>query len=264
MKRRLPASYPGMANMGKLKVSTREIGSVCVFDLEGDPSQETLQDVAWKIQRNIRRHRLQRIILNLQRLPSLDALGLRKLLAACIRPQKSLIFGASDLLRHSLEDTYVPRNVRVCRDEKEVAEDFGPFLLEREKEKEFLLEDTNEPGLGAEVERRRSKRMHVAIPVELQIMSGNGERYTAKAIATNISEGGMFAEYLDLEVAEKIDELTNISGCAVLVHIFPSANFPEEYRIEGVINRKELRKKQLGIAIEFDAGKSPEKAGRPI
>ena len=45
--------------MKKLKVSTRAIGSVRVFDLEGDPTQETLQDVAWQIQRKIRRHRLQ-------------------------------------------------------------------------------------------------------------------------------------------------------------------------------------------------------------
>lgn len=236
--------------MSKLKVSTREIGSVCVFDLEGEATQETVQDVAWKIQRNIRRHRLQRVILNLQRLPSLDALGLRKILAACIRPQRSLIYGASNLLMSSLEETYVPRNIKICRDEKEVAEDFGPFLLEKEKEKEFIVENTDEPGIGVEVERRRSKRMHVAIPVRLQI-TALGKTVNASAIATNISEGGMFAEYLDLEIAEQIEEMGDLTGSFVEVHIYPSANFPEEYHVRGKINRKELRKKQLGLAIEF-------------
>ena len=90
--------------MSKLKVSTREIGSVRVFDLEGDPTQETLQEIAWKIQRNIRRYRLQRVILNLQMLPFLDQLGLRKLVAACIRPQRSLIYGASESVVHFLQD----------------------------------------------------------------------------------------------------------------------------------------------------------------
>lgn len=237
--------------MGKLRVSTREIGSVCVFDLEGDATQETLSEVVLKISRNIRRHRLQRVILNLQRLPSLDALGLRKLLAACIRPQKSLIFGASEGLRLSLADTYVPRNIKICLDEKEVAEDFGPFLLEREKEKEFLLDEKGENSIGTQVERRRSKRMHVAIPVQLEIKCKDGQTVTTNAIATNISEGGMFTEYLDLEVAEKIDEAADLSGCDVDVSIFPSANFPEEYHVKGRINRKELRKKQLGLAVEF-------------
>lgn len=239
--------------MSKLRVSTREIGSVCVFDLEGIPTQETLEEVASKIQRNIRRHRLQRVILNLQGMGDLDALGLRKLLAACIRPQKSLIFGASPGVRSSLEETYVPKNVHVCDSEKEVAEDFGPFLLEREKEKEFAVDEKPEDSLGARVERRRSKRMHVAIPVELRLKLNNGEVLATRAIATNISEGGMFTEYLDLAVAANIDAM-QVEGLTAEIRIFSSANFPEEYSLQGRINRKELRKKQLGLAIEFLGG----------
>ena len=37
------------------------------------------------------------------------------------------------------------------------------------------------------------------------------------------------------------------------IHIFPSVNFPEAYRLEGLLKRKELQKKQLGIGIEFVA-----------
>ncbi len=236
--------------MAKLKVTTREIGSVCVFDLEGVPTQETLQEVAWKIQRNIRRHRLQRIILNFQGLPSVDALGLRKILAACIRPQKSLIFGASAELLQNLEDTYVPNNVRICRSEQEVAEDFGPFLLEKDKAKEFMVEN-DEEAIGTKMERRRSKRMHVAIPIELELEIEGHEAVRTRAIATNVSEGGMFTEYLDLEVAKRIENMGDLDGKLVNVHIFPSANFPDEYNVQGRISRKELRKKQLGLAVEF-------------
>ena len=243
--------------MAKLKVTTREIGSVCVFDLEGAPTQETLQEAAWKIQRNIRRHRLQRVILNFQKLPVLDPLGLRKLLAACIRPQKSLIFGASDSLLLSLEETYVPNNVRICKSEQEVAEDFGPFLLERERDKEFILDDKSDEGIGLRVERRRSKRMHVAIPVELRIPGKGGEVIVTRAIATNISQGGFFTEYLDLDVCQKIDHMGNLEGQEVELHIFPSANFPEEYNLQGRIKRKELRKKQLGLAVEFIGDEDP-------
>jgi len=242
--------------MSKLKVSTREIGSVCVFDLEGDATQESLQEIAWKIQRNIRRHRLQRVILNLQMLPTLDQLGLRKLLAACIRPQKSLIYGASHSVIQTLENTYLPRNVRVCLSEKELAEDLGPFLLEKEKEKNIPLngglgEQNPQASIGHEVERRRSKRMHVALPIDLKIFPESGEAIQSRAIATNISEGGVFAEYINLEAAQKIEKLESLKGLKAEIQIFPSANFPEEYHLTGKINRKELRKKQLGIAIEF-------------
>ena len=242
--------------MSKLKVSTREIGSVCVFDLEGNPTQETLQEIAWKIQRNIRRHRLQRVILNLQMMPTLEPLGLRKLLAACIRPQKSLIFGASISVVHHLEGTYLPRNIRICTSEKEVAEDFGPFLLEKERDKKFPVDgkDGSPESIGNQVERRRSKRMHVALPIELKIYPADGSPPIAsKAIATNISEGGLFAEYIDLEAAHKLEamDLDPLKDHKVEILIFPSANFPEEYHLAGKINRKELRKKQLGVAIEF-------------
>ena len=240
--------------MGKLRVSTREIGSVCVFDLEGVPTQETLQEIAWKIQRNIRRHRLQRIILNLQMLPSLDSLGLRKLIAACIRPQQSLIYGVSQQLAHCFEETYLPRNVRICVDEKEVAEDFGPFLLEKDKEKEFGGNGKNpsKESIGYQLEKRRSKRMHVALPLELKIYGPQTDPVVTRAIATNISEGGLFAEYLDLETASKIEVMNPLEGAKVDIRIFPSANFPEEYLVNGKVSRRELRKKQLGIGVSFN------------
>ncbi|OGW79272.1 MAG: hypothetical protein A2Z83_08955 [Omnitrophica bacterium GWA2_52_8] len=239
--------------MSKLKLSTREIGNVNVFDLIGEPTQETLQDVAWQIQRKIRRHRMQRVILNLQLLPSIDALGVRKLIAACIRPQKSLIFGASSTISHFLENTYLPRNIHICTTEKEVAEDFGPFLLEKEEERAFPRKDDNplQQSIGEQLERRRSKRMHVVLPIDI-VFTGDGKNpFTAHALATNISEGGLFAEFLDLGISEKIDEMADIVGMKAQIQIYPSANFTEEYRVDGIVRRKELRKKQLGVAIEF-------------
>ncbi len=240
--------------MNKLTVSIREIGSVRVFDLLGDPTQESLQEAADKIQRNIRRHRLQRVILNLQMLSGLEPLGLRKLLAACLRPQKSLLFGVSGDMERALESTYLPRNVRICPSEKEVAEDFGPFLLEKERAGHsiFTTEVTPEGNSpGSAIERRRSKRMHVALPIDLKIHLKNGEILSTRAIATNISEGGLFAEYLDLEASKKLEKLEPFEGLTADVLIFPSANFPEEYQLQGRLSRREFRKKQMGVAVEF-------------
>lgn len=244
--------------MSRLRVAMREIGSVKVFDLLGEASQEGLQEVAWKIQRSIRRHRLQRVILNVQKIKTLDEVGIRKLVAAFIRPQKGAIYGASPTLVHQLEDTYLPRNLKICRTEKEVAEDFGPFLFHKEERGKILGEKDkphlgNGGGPGVTLERRRAKRMHVAIPLEITLYpKGEGaEPIRTPAIATNISHGGVFIEYLDLEALEAAERLDPIEGVKAEIQIHPSENFPEEYQLEGVIRRKEMRHRGLGIAVEF-------------
>jgi anti-anti-sigma regulatory factor len=241
--------------MSKLKISTREIGSVCVFDLIGEPTQESLDEAVSKITRNIRRHRIQRVILNLQKVPMLEPLGLRRLLAACIRPQRSLLYGVSETLATALETTYVPRNVKICNTEKEVAEDFGPFLLSKDIEAipSKSTEGTNQLSIGAQLERRRAKRMHVALPLSFKMHLANGEMVLAQAIATNISEGGLYAEFLNLDASEIIDNLNPVADLKAEITIYPSANFPEEYNLQARVVRKEMRKKQLGVAFEFSA-----------
>ncbi len=240
--------------MSKLKINTREIGTVCVFDLMGEPTDESFHEAVAKIQRNIRRHRMQRIILNLQRLPMLEPIALRKLMAVCIRPQRSLLYGVSQGLAAALETTYIPNNVKICNTEKEVAEDFGPFLLDKEMDgiPDRSLDPNGEikESVGSQIERRRSKRMHVALPLEFKLEAPTGA-FMVNAIATNISEGGLYAEFLDLVATEKIELLDPIQDLRAQITIFPSANFPEEYHLQARVARKEIRKKQLGLGFEF-------------
>lgn len=243
--------------MSRFRFSTREIGSVKVYDLEGDPTQENVQEIAWKIQRSIRRHRFQRVILNVQRVHSLDELEARKLIAAFLRPQRSVIYGASELLQHQFEETYLPKNMRVCRTEKEIAEDLGPFLFHKDEIGHVLGSQQDHPveGIapGMDVEKRRSKRMHVAIPLEMALFPEGKESFRTRAISTNISEGGIFVEYLDLNALEAIALLDPVEGVRAEIKIHPSGNFPEEYHLEGIVRRKEKRKKGLGLAVQFTA-----------
>ena len=239
--------------MSKFHYSTREIAGVSVFDLKGEPTFESVQDVTWKIQKSIRRHRLQQIILNFQQAGSMDSIGLRRLLTVCLRPKHSVIYGASPEIVHCLEDGYLSSRVEICGDEKAVAESFGPFLFDKDAEKKIPAKGVMRPkeSIGYQFEARRSHRMHVAIPLELTIMPAKEEAIVTKAIATNISEGGLFAEYLNLDVAHKVNDLEPIESLPVEIHVFPSANFPEEYHLKGKVRRKELRKEQLGLGVEF-------------
>lgn len=238
--------------MSKFHYSTREIGCVAVFDLKGEPTFEAVQEVAWKIQKNIRRHGLQQIILNFKESGPLDAIGMRRLLTVCIRPKHSVLYGVTAEMAHCIEENFSSSKVDICQDEKGVAESFGPFLFVKDPEKRIQSKGAKTPqeSLGYQLEQRRSHRMHVAIPLELTIHSGERVINT-KAIATNISEGGLFADYLDLDMAHGIDALDPIQGLKVDIHIFPSANFPEDYHVAGKICRKEVRKEQIGLAVQF-------------
>ena len=239
--------------MEKLILSTREIGSVSVFDIKGDPDRETLQEVVLKIQKKIRRHRIQRVILNLQDLNSIDEIGMRKLMAACLRPQKSLIYGASPDAVRAMKESYIPQSVKICTNEEDVAEDFGPFLLEKDDDKAIRTDEVQDrrSTIGYQVERRRSKRMHVAMPLELRLTLAPGNEIVTKAIITNISEGGLFCEYLDNHQAKIVEEIECVDGLAAEIKIPKCSNFAEEYHLRGVVLRKEFRKKQLGLAIKF-------------
>lgn len=239
--------------MSKFHYSTREIGGVAVFDLKGEPTFETVQEVAWKIQKSIRRHHFHQIILNFKGAGSLDPIGLRRLLTVCIRPKHSAIYGASTDMASFLEENCFSGKVDICSDEKEVAESFGPFLYDKDPDKRYLDKNAKTPkeSLGCQLDGRRSHRMHVAIPVELRITSSLNEIVVTRAIVTNISQGGVFVEYLDLEAAARIKAMEPIENLPVDIHIFPSVNFPEEYHVAGKIRRKEIRREQLGFGIEF-------------
>lgn len=241
--------------MSKFNFFTREIGSVSIFDLMGSCGNDSgeVQDVAWRMQKNIRRHRLQRVILNMKNLDTMDASGMRKIIAACIRPKQSLIYGAKHDLLKIIVENHLPHNIGLCANEKEVAENFGPFLFDKSEEKKILrpLADVDKLTPGGDIERRRSHRMHVALPMEVKIFDANQLPIVTTSIATNISEGGLFAEYLDLDAADKINSIDGIEGKKAQIHIFPSAHFPDEFNIMGIVRRKQLVGKQLGIAVEF-------------
>ncbi|MFH0985282.1 MAG: PilZ domain-containing protein [Candidatus Omnitrophota bacterium] len=239
--------------MSKFHYSTREIGGVAVFDLKGMPTYETVQEVTWKIQRSIRRHHFHQIILNFKAVGPIDTIGLRHLLTVCLRPKHSALYGASSDMAHFLEENCFSGKVDICADEKEVAESFGPFLYDKDPDKRYIDKGAKTPkeSLGAQLDGRRNHRMHVGIPVELRISSAMNEIVTTKAIVTNISQGGLFVEYLDLDAAAKILAMEPIENLPVEIHIFPSANFPDEYHVAGKIRRKEVRKEQLGFGIEF-------------
>ena len=80
--------------------------------------------------------------------------------------------------------------------------------------------------------------------------SPDGSNLAVKAIATNVSQGGVFAEFLDLDAPE-YSRVQGLEQSELTITIPPNEAFKETMTIPGKICRFELLKKQYGIAIQF-------------
>ena len=232
------------------KLEQRQIGRVHVFDLSGTLTGERSIEVIEKIDHTIQKKKLKRVILNLQEVQELDELTVRKLIASLIRPQKSLVYCTDEKIRAFFHAGYLPHNVRLCSNDTEVAELVGSFLFEKDKDIGLPKEQENVKNPYG-LERRRKKRIRVAIPIEIEFEAKDGRKIHSKAIATNISQGGLFAEYLDLDSSLQVSQLGDLESNKVTVVVPASENFPEEVKIPGCVKRIELAKRQVGMGIQF-------------
>ena len=233
-----------------IHLGLRKIGTVQVFDLGGVLTGEEMEPVTQKIDQVIQKKKLRRVILNLQKVQSIDEIALRKVVACLIRPQRSLIFAPDGTCRDFFKDAHLPNSIRLCKNEEEVAEAFGSFLFLKDKMFEVPVDETKPQPKSYGLERRRNKRIRVAIPVRLAFHMKDGSTLTAKAIATNVSQGGLFAEFLDLDAPE-YSRMQGLEQSQVRISVPPNETFKEEITIPGKIGRFELLKKQYGIAIQF-------------
>lgn len=231
-------------------LGVRKIGSVQVFDLVGILMGEQMDPVIQKIEEFIQRKRLRRVILNLQRAESIDGIALRKIIACLIRPQRSLIFAPDGTCRDLFQTTHLPHSVKLCKNEEEVAEAFGSFLFVKDKMFQVPVDETNPEAKNYGLERRRNTRIRVAIPIHLVFRMKDGSELKAKGIGTNVSQGGLFAEFLDLN-APAYSKMEGLEQSEVKITVPSNDTFKEEIVIPGKIVRFELLKKQYGIAIQF-------------
>src|SRR3989338_1510971 len=131
-----------MKHAEMVQLGLRKIGTVQVFDLGGVLTGEEMEPVAQKIDQVIQKKKLRRVILNLQKVQSIDQIALRKIVACLIRPQRSLIYAQDGSCRELFQDSHLPGNVRLCKNEEEVAEAFGSFLFLKDKVFQVPVDET--------------------------------------------------------------------------------------------------------------------------
>ncbi len=223
--------------IAKTEVHKRRIGSVIIFDLFGDLNDNDVDAVKDFIERNIQRGGYRNVILNTQNVIHVDQLALRKILIPLERPHRKAIYCYTPELLDMFLNTYLPEKMKVCKNEAEVSDTFGLYLVEKDK---FIFKG----------ERRKNQRIEVAVPVQLIIQSSPTEVVSSTALITNLSEGGFFAECLDLHSAasvKHIRDFRNLSAKAVFKP--PLAASDQTFDVEML--RAEVTSRQTGFAAKL-------------
>ena len=218
------------------QISRRRIGSVVILDIKG----ELVGPWALKARDNIAQlmtDKIQNLIINLKELSTIDSLGV-KAIAENLNPaaRNALISG-----RISVTEMFsrlkVLNDLTVFNDEDDVIDFFSKEFVETTQHVHFT-------------ERRQHKRLKTAIPLEFWYDNAQGNKIVFKAIITDLSEGGLMAEYLDLETVDTFNQVLDPYDLKMLdlkiklpdhAHIYAS----------GKVLRTVITGDQLGLGIEF-------------
>jgi len=221
----------------KTEIHKRRIGSVVIFDLFGELTDDEIDAIKDFMEKNIQRGGFRNVILNAQHILHIDQLALRKILVPLERPHRKAVYCSSPELLNVFLNTYLPEKTVVCKNEAEISDVFGLYLVEKDK---FIFKG----------ERRKSKRIDVAIPVTIKIEVSPTDVQSTTALITNLSEGGFYAEYLDLQSATTLKNVREVkSRPAQAVFRPPLASADKTFRIE--IIRVEVASRQTGVAVKF-------------
>lgn len=223
--------------IAKTEVHKRKIGSVIIFDLYGDLTDGDIDTVKEFIERNIQRGGYRNVILNTQNVLHVDQLALRKILVPLERPHRKAVYCYSPELLDMFLNTYLPENMNICKNETEISNTFGLYLVEKDK---FIFKG----------ERRKNQRIEVAVPVTLQAELPPAETLSVKALITNLSEGGFFAECLDLQAAQELRSVRDFRNLTLRAKFKPPlANEEQSFDVEML--RTEVTSRQTGFAAKF-------------
>ncbi|HNV86740.1 MAG TPA: hypothetical protein PKL97_07240, partial [Candidatus Omnitrophota bacterium] len=133
----------------KTEIHKRRIGSVVIFDLFGELNDNEIDAIRDFMEKNIQRGGFRNVILNAQHILHIDQLALRKILVPLERPHRKAVYCSSPELLNVFLNTYLPEKTAICKNEAEISDVFGLYLVEKDK---FIFKG----------ERRKSKRIEVA------------------------------------------------------------------------------------------------------
>lgn len=217
------------------QISKREIGKVVIVDIKGELSGPWALRGREAFKQMIDGEEDQKLVFNLQELTGLDSLGFKSLLETKPSDKEIGILFPSPMVMDMVNHFSGAERVRTFLNEEELISEYGVHLV--------LNEDSN----GAEL--RKIGRLQTALPVEFSYEE-DGRKVEFRAIATNLSVGGLFAEYIDLKTVDQTLERINPYDLRDL-DLKLMLSKKTGLNLKGTVVHRRLHGEQVGVGIRF-------------
>ncbi|MDD5085898.1 MAG: PilZ domain-containing protein [Candidatus Omnitrophica bacterium] len=216
------------------QVIRRRIGDVCIFDFRGELTGEWAMKEREEIAAMMKSNPPAKMLINLKGLDDIDTLGVKAIVENMPHRFRGGFMQGSHSVMRMFDRAAKLEDIKLFRNEEEVIGYFGKDLVEC-KDK---------------TERRRFARLKTALPVEFYYENQFGTKVYFRAIVTDLSEGGLFIEYLDLEEASAGAHDLNPYDFRLLKF---KIKMPDDPPLEawGKVIRIVNDKDQIGMGIEF-------------
>ncbi|MBI4398432.1 MAG: PilZ domain-containing protein [Candidatus Omnitrophica bacterium] len=219
------------------QIIKRQVGEVEILDLKGDFVGPWAMRGREEIERFITASHPKNLLINLKDVDTIDSLGVKAIVDNLQGGVKSGIVSANYSVAEMFSRLPVSSGVQLFRDEEDVVH--------------FFAEELARPSAHSLAEEKRKyARLKTAYPLIFMFKDNEGQERMFNSVVTNLSEGGLYAEYLDLEPASgnirKIDPYD-----FKLIHMAIRLPEEKEIHIEGKVLRTDIEAEQMGIAVEF-------------
>ena len=218
------------------QIGRRRIGNVEIIDVRGAFVGPWALRGKEELKTLLQDRTLTCVILNLKGLSSLDSLGAKAILENLPDQTKTGIIAGNLSVMEMLERLRCLDAYKVFRNEEDVVAHFGPELVEEHS--------------TPTIDRRRHQRLRAALPLEFTYTTADGEKLHFRAIITDLSEGGILAEYLDLDYATRKAFLIDPYDFKLL-DLRVKLPGEEPVVAKGKVARTVLTGEQVGLGIEF-------------
>lgn len=218
------------------KVLFRKVGEVDVIELKGFVCEPWARRTGEQMTEILNGNPAQGLLLNMREVAKVDDEGAGIILETARKSQKSGILGRNLPVHYVVERMEDGDPVRIFPGNKDAVNYFS---------RELAL-----AGEEIQKERRHCPRIQTALPVEFELKDFEAP-FFFEAVVTNLSEGGLYAHFLDFEMEELAGRTLNPFDLKLL-EIRLSLLGGLEVTTEGkVLREDEERPGVRGAALEF-------------
>jgi hypothetical protein len=179
------------------KIKAKRVGDVSIFEICGELTGDFASRSEEAMHECLANMRHRNALFNVQELRQIDKKGVGAILENACYVTKSAVLCEPNPVRNYIQASDTTHRLSYFQNREDVAYYFS---------KEFAA-----PSLGEQCtrERRRYIRLKTSLPTHFWFESEEGKLFQFFAVATNLSEGGLFAQFIESVSEDSVKQKLN-------------------------------------------------------